>query len=771
MAKINRSKNSKDTLLFESEELFKSIFEFSSAAIAIIEVDANISMVNDAFCKMSGYSKEELIGTNWVQKIPVEERNRLIEYNRLRLGNPADAPEKYEFVFYKKNGEFRHGLMSVSVIESCKKTITSFTDITDRKLAEEAQRMSEERFRSFVECANDIVYNITVDGILTYTSPNWTEQLGHDLTEVIGNSFRIFIHSEDIDRLSSVIKRNFQTGEKLSGVEYRIRHKNGQWRWYTSSSSPILNSKGQVLSLIGIAHDITEQKIFEEALQEREAFLNTLVQTIPDLIWLKDVDGVYLSCNTMFERYFGAKESDIIGKTDYDFVNSELADFFREHDRIAIANGKPTSNEQWVTFVDDGQRHLIEPIKTPMYNSNGKLIGVLGVARDMTERKLAEEAIKDSQTKLSLALKIAHLGSWEYDVANDLFTFNDLFYSIFRTNASQVGGFTMSSADYAKRFVHSEELAIVGKEINKSIETAEPDYVRQFEHRILYFDGEVGYITVRFAIVKDDKGKTIKLFGINQDITERIHTEIELKQSESQLREINATKDKFFSIIAHDLRGPFSVFLGFTEIMSLDIQNLTIEEIQNYSETMRDSATNLYRLLENLLQWSKMQQGTIPFNPEVWPLLQLIDESISMEPARSKGISITYDIPDTIEICADNNMLQTVIRNLVSNAVKFTPKCGKISVSAKVLTDKSVEISVKDSGIGISQEMLGNLFKLDVQTNRLGTNGEPSSGLGLLLCKEFIEKHGGTIYVESVVGKGSEFKIILPFEIQLHKQD
>jgi len=628
-----RSKSKKENLLCESEKLFESIFEYSSVAIAIIETDAKVSMVNDAFCKMSGYTKQELIGTNWLQKMPLEERERLLGYNRRRLVDPDDAPDKYEFIFYKKDGELRYGLMSVSVIESCKKTITSFTDITDRKNA-------------------------------------------------------------------------------------------------------------------------------EEALQERETLLNTLVQTIPDLIWLKDIDGVYLSCNTMFERYFGAKESEIVGKTDYDFVNRELADFFREHDRIAIANGKPTSNEQWVTFVDDGQRHLIEPIKTPMYNSKGKLIGVLGVARDMTKRKLTEDAIKDSQSKLSLALKIAHLGSWEYDVANDLFTFNDSFYSIFRTNVGQVGGYTMSTAEYANRFVHPEELAIVGKEIIKSIETDEPDYVRQFEHRIIYADGEVGYITVRFAIVKDDKGKTIKIFGLDQDITERIQAEIELKQSEAQLRELNATKDKFFSIIAHDLRGPFSGFLGFTEIMANDLASLTMDEIQELSVNMRNSATNLYRLLENLLQWSKMQQGTISYNPELWPLLQVIEESILMEPARNKGISIAYDIPDSIEVCADVNMFQTVIRNLVSNAVKFTPKGGTINVSAKILNDKSVEISVKDTGIGISPEMIGNLFRLDVQTNRLGTEGEPSSGLGLLLCKEFIEKHGGKISVESAVGKGSEFKII-----------
>lgn len=378
--------------------------------------------------------------------------------------------------------------------------------------------------------------------------------------------------------------------------------------------------KGRVWSFL----DVTENRRVEQALRNSETHLRTLVQTIPDLIWLKNKDGIYLSCNAMFERFFGAKGVDIIGKTDYDFVDRELADFFRMNDRNAMESGKPTTNEEWITFADNGQRILLETIKTPMYDLSGDLIGILGIGRDITERKLAE-------------------------------------------------------------------------------------------------------------------------------------TEITTKNKE--LIQAHAEKDKFFSIIAHDLRSPFNSFLGLTQIMAEEWPTLTAKQVQEIASSMKNSATNLHRLLENLLEWSRIQQGLIPFNPNIVQLLPLISESIStaMEPARNKGIIITYNIPDNLNIYADKHILQTVIRNLVSNAVKFTPRGGTIKLTAKATNDNCVEISVEDSGIGMSREMVDNLFKLDVQIRRKGTEEEPSTGLGLMLCKEFIEKHGGKLWVESKEGKGSIF--------------
>jgi len=254
------------------------------------------------------------------------------------------------------------------------------------------------------------------------------------------------------------------------------------------------------------------------------------------------------------------------------------------------------------------------------------------------------------------------------------------------------------------------------------------------------------------------------------DITERRQTQEQIQHQNEELQKINAEKDKLFSIIAHDLKSPMNSFLGLTQIMAEELPSLTLAQIQKIVVTMSKSANNLYCLLENLLQWSQIQQGAIPFNPEVIQLRRIVVGSIEMilDPAKIKGIEIETDIAEEMFVFADNNMFQTIIRNLVSNAIKFTPKGGKVKASARLQDNKNYEISIQDTGIGMSQTMLGNLFRIDAQTNRKGTDEEPSTGLGLILCKEFVEKNGGRIWVESEVGKGATFYFTLPkSEIQI----
>jgi signal transduction histidine kinase len=197
--------------------------------------------------------------------------------------------------------------------------------------------------------------------------------------------------------------------------------------------------------------------------------------------------------------------------------------------------------------------------------------------------------------------------------------------------------------------------------------------------------------------------------------------------------------------------------------MAEDLPGLTMSQIQDLAGSMSKSATNLYRLLENLLQWSRMQQGAISFNPAVVQLRTLVDESLEMiqGSATDKGIEIETDIPLDLKAFADSNMLQTVIRNLISNAIKFSSKGAKVNITAKATIDNNIEISIHDTGIGMSKAMIEDLFQIDIQTGRKGTDGEPSTGLGLILCKEFVEKHNGKIWVESEEGKGSIFYFTL----------
>ncbi|HSD09271.1 tetratricopeptide repeat-containing sensor histidine kinase [Flavobacterium sp.] len=236
-----------------------------------------------------------------------------------------------------------------------------------------------------------------------------------------------------------------------------------------------------------------------------------------------------------------------------------------------------------------------------------------------------------------------------------------------------------------------------------------------------------------------------------------------LLEKNEEIININKQKDKFFSIIAHDLRGPFSGFLGLTELLAEDIDSMDKEEIQFSAVNMKSSANNLNRLLDNLLEWSKMEQGLIPFAPKKYNISKIIAECIETQEdsINKKKIQVETLIDESLKICADKYILQSVIRNILSNAIKFTPREGTIKIKATE-NHKNTIISITDTGIGMSAKILQNIFKIDIKTNRKGTDDEPSSGLGLILCKEFIEKHGGKIWIESVEKEGSTVNFSIP---------
>jgi len=234
-----------------------------------------------------------------------------------------------------------------------------------------------------------------------------------------------------------------------------------------------------------------------------------------------------------------------------------------------------------------------------------------------------------------------------------------------------------------------------------------------------------------------------------------------IKKQKKELETLNATKDRFFTIISHDLKNPFNTILGFADFMRSD-------DVDSQSKTMManilyQSAESAYNLLNNLLEWSKSQMNRIDFIPEPLNLNLLCNGCIKVCKinAQKKGITITNQIKDDINIYADPNLFNTIMRNLISNAVKFTPLNGSVIIDAKRM-DTNIEISITDDGIGMTKNQINNLFRIDKKESRSGTANEKGTGLGLLLCKEFVEKHNGQIWVESEVSKGSTFYFSIP---------
>lgn len=290
--------------------------------------------------------------------------------------------------------------------------------------------------------------------------------------------------------------------------------------------------------------------------------------------------------------------------------------------------------------------------------------------------------------------------------------------------------------------------------------------ISPFETFALHKDGRHIPIEITGKIIKY-KGRKVGV-GTMRDITDRRKAEQALRKSEAELKESNRTKDKFFSIIAHDLKNPFSSLMGFSDLLLKNHKKYDEVKREQAIKLINSSSKKIFNLLENLLTWSRSQSDRIKFSPEEIKIKTLIDEIVflAQPTAKNKSIELLDDIKEDLSVYADKNMINTVLRNLIMNAIKFTRKNGTVIVSAvKTKKQDFIEISVSDTGIGIPKDRINDLFLLDKNKSSPGTEDESGTGLGLILCKEFVKKNKGEIWVESKENKGSKFTFTLPTTI------
>lgn len=276
-------------------------------------------------------------------------------------------------------------------------------------------------------------------------------------------------------------------------------------------------------------------------------------------------------------------------------------------------------------------------------------------------------------------------------------------------------------------------------------------------------DGNVMHVNFHKAVYHNKLGEPIGMLGIMIDITDRVRIKHELERNEKKLTKLNNTKDRFFSIIAHDLKNPFNSLMGLLDILINEYDELDDVTRKQYLRVVNNSSNDLFRLLTNLLEWSRTQISGVDFNPKMTSIYSIVDTELKVleNQALKKNISISSNISESISATVDKNMIATVIRNLISNSIKFTNKGGAVKIVAKEFSDHIV-ICVSDNGIGISKDKQVRFFKINEKISSEGTEQETGTGLGLILCKEFIEKHNGSISIISEEGKGSEFCVSLP---------
>lgn len=382
---------------------------------------------------------------------------------------------------------------------------------------------------------------------------------------------------------------------------------------------------------------------------------------------------------------------------------------------------------------------------------------------EITERKQAEEALRKSETQLSNALQIAHLGPWEYDTLNDLFTFNDHFYTIFHTTAEQVGGYTMSSAEYAKRFVHPDDAKLVGAAVGEAIESEDPDFSLQLEHRIIYADGGIGYITVRFFIIKDENGRTIRTYGVNQDVTER-------KQLEEQFRQSQKMEGigRLAGGVAHDFNNLLTVINGHAELAmsTLDVR----DPLREYLQLILKAGDKAASLTQQLLAFSRKQTLQIK-------VLNLNTVIISLDKMLQRVIGedielVTKSGKELWNVEADPGQISQIIINLAVNARDAVPDGGKLTIETQnvkldeeyaathpdVTPGQYVMLAISDTGAGMTDEVKAQIFEPFFTTKGEGKG----TGLGLSTVYGIVKQSGGSIWIYSELGVGTTFKIYLP---------
>ncbi len=420
--------------------------------------------------------------------------------------------------------------------------------------------------------------------------------------------------------------------------------------------------------------------------------------------------------------------------------NADCSEIFFEHKII-----KDADEEFWVT-----ENAIV------LQQEDGKSTRLIGATTDITDRKNSEIELSKSEQRFRSVFENSGVGMAIFQPDRPYSRVNNAFCSMLGYSEDELLKMSFADITYPadlEKSIDRQNTMIKGN-VNEIV---------NLEKRYLHKNGNPVWSSTTASLVKDSNNKPLYFVTQCQDITKKKEAEEALANYNEQLKSLNASKDKFFSIISHDLRSPFNALLGITEYMVQFYNDMNRDEVLDSLNNVHKSAQKLYNLILNLLEWSRLQTSRFEVDKSTINLNELCGEIISLykEMSDSKKIILENKIPDNVIIYADKYMIETVVRNLVSNAIKFTRTNGQVSINADTYNEFAI-VSVEDSGIGISKEDMEKLFRIDVQYKHDGTASEKGTGLGLILCKEFVEKNGGSISVESKLNAGSKFIFTVP---------
>lgn len=492
-----------------------------------------------------------------------------------------------------------------------------------------------------------------------------------------------------------------------------------------------------------------------EKLKYRDYLLKMILTNIPQCIYFKDPDGKYTgSSNSTFKKFGLSDEKDIIGQSDEAFYTEYHHKVIKEKENRVLDSGKPIIDEEVEESWSDGTKTYSINSILPLKDKSGENLGIFGISTDITKQKEADFALQNNLNFLEVLINTLPTPIFYKDNSGKFQGCNDAFTSFIGKSRNDLIGKTVFDIfpGNAASSLHQKDRQLL-----------KTKGVQNFEVHFESADGPALNVMIHQASFINYDDQIIGLVGGIINITDQKVNEKKLTEYTEELRTTNSNKDRFFSIIAHDLKNPFITLLGYTEALIEDYYSMKPEEHLDYLSQIQATSKTSYQLLENLLQWSRSQSGKLKIERLNFNIFEVIEEVTSLKNSQFKSKSLTCinNVDKDLNIYADKDMIKTVLRNLITNAIKFTHDGGSVTLSSKVENDSAI-VTVKDTGIGISENEIKHIFDIDKFQSTAGTRNETGTGLGLVLCQEFITKNSGKIWVESEVDKGSSFSFELP---------
>lgn len=631
--------------------------------------------------------------------------------------------------------------------------------IMERDLAKEQMLLSQQKYQNIFHMMPDMV-GITrmADGKLVEVNRGFEEWTGWKADEVIGRT-SIEIGLWDAETRARAVAIVREKG-RLENFEFELGTMAGEKRTALMYLTTI-DVDGEKC-LYFMAQDITPLKQAHAILKKERSRLRILLQTIPALVWMKDPDGLYLNCNSRFERFFGASEAEILGKSDYDFVDTELADFFRANDLKAIAADKPSVNEEWVTYADDGHRELLETTKTPVRDTDGNLIGVLGIARDITEQRRIGDELKNERMRFRNLVDSVDSIVWEMDAEAMIFTYVS-------QQAVRLLGYPVEEW-YRPGFwidhLHAEDMEWASK---FCLERTAMRQDHDFEYRFIASDGREVWLHDIVTVVAEN-GTPRWLRGIMVDTTAKKREEAEKLKLEGQLRQAQKMEavGRLAGGVAHDFNNKLAVILGYGDMASR--AGISSDRYRTYLDQIIKAANQSREITRQLLAFSRQEV----ISPRVLDINDVVKDS-QKGLCRFIGEDVRFEVKLACKLWPvniDPTQVDQIIMNLVVNARDAMENGGLLVVETRNISiDKAysarhsemeagdyVQLSVSDTGCGMDKETQQHIFE-PFYTTKVAGKG---TGLGLATIYGIVNQNNGFVNVYSEQGTGTTFKIYFP---------